>query len=473
MRALSLFCLALPVAAQITPSLELRLETPLTSFSSMAGDPFSAVVIRPLVNEGQLFVPAGSRVYGSVAEAKPVGAGLVRERASLSLNFEELELPSGLRSPIHARLILIDNARETVTQTGLIRGVLAANNPQNFTQGLWRIPSTRMLHRSLLGFTGLTGNIASRVAPGWSVGFMAARGMLTHMPEPEILIPSGTDFRLRLNQLPEFYVPTPETCCVVPDPVADLVSELDPFLDKPRGKPVVDILNVAFLGTREQLDAAFSGAAWLPAQPLTRATFAKAYKAYTTMSGYADAPVSLLQWRGEDPAAVYQKSFNTLSRRHHIRIFPAGEVQGRKLWVGAATHDIGISFEPKSFSFTHRIDLRIDRERAKVATDLTFSGCAEKLGYVERPHLRNANSTGAITDGRVLVLSLEACTPEFTSRFSPLPKVPGNHITRFSRRLLLETRNYLLRGNAYYFVFAVFRDHLLPSRHKKSNHPDD
>jgi hypothetical protein len=474
MRARSLLACLLPLAAQTPHLLEVRLETPLATFSARPGDPIQAVTTHPLRDGSSGYLPAGSRVYGSVAEVRSVGMGLIRERASLLLRFDEIELPSSVRVPLHARLAGIDNARESVTRTGLIRGVLAAQNPQNFTQGLWRRPNIRLFSRSALGVTGLSGKLASRFsfAPGLSAGLMAARGVLTHMPEPEISLPQGIDLKLRLQQFPETQEGPPPDCCIVPQAVRDRIEDLHPFLDKPKGKPVVDLLNIAFLGSRADLDAAFSSAGWLPAEPLTRATFAKAYKAYTTMSGYGSAPVSLLQWRGRAPSVVYQKSFNTLSQRHHVRVYPAGDVDGRKLWLGAATHDVGIGFDPASLSFTHRVDFRIDREREKVATDLLFPSCAEQLGYVPRPRLANLSAPAAITDGRILVLSLQPCSQSFHHPSTQRLQAPGGRLRRAARRILLETRNYLLRGNAYYFAIAFFRDHLLPSR-RKPLHPDN
>lgn len=61
-------------------------------------------------------------------------------------------------------------------------------------------------------------------------------------------------------------------------------------------------------------------------------------------------------------------------------------------------------------SFIHKIDPQIDRERAKVASGLLFSGRAGGLALVQRPNApagsQNATGDKLETDGRMVVLLL-------------------------------------------------------------------
>jgi hypothetical protein len=84
--------------------------------------------------------------------------------------------------------------------------------------------------------------------------------------------------------------------------------------------------------------------------------------------------------------------------------------QGKAVWVSAATHDIGIEFSQENRTFIHKIDGRIDRERAKVVNDFLLTGLVKGLALVERPAVpkqaRNATGDDIETDGAMAVLLL-------------------------------------------------------------------
>ncbi|HOK47414.1 MAG TPA: LssY C-terminal domain-containing protein, partial [Bryobacteraceae bacterium] len=72
---------------------------------------------------------------------------------------------------------------------------------------------------------------------------------------------------------------------------------------------------------------------------------------------------------------------------------------------------IGIEFSPEQRTFIHKIDSQIDRERAKVVSDLLFAGSVQALSLVERPEVpqlsQNATGDNLETDGRMAVLLLK------------------------------------------------------------------
>jgi hypothetical protein len=86
------------------------------------------------------------------------------------------------------------------------------------------------------------------------------------------------------------------------------------------------------------------------------------------------------------------------------------EFGGRPVFLGAATHDVGIFFSAQEKTFTHRIDSRIDLERDKIADDLTFAGAVEVRALVDRPQVPrsglNAAGDRVETDGAVIALVL-------------------------------------------------------------------
>jgi hypothetical protein len=417
-------------------------------------------VIRPLEGNGSILIPQGSIVYGTVQRKLPIGLGLRRDRAALQVLFDELETPDGKRFPLHATLDSIDNAREEVTPKGLIKGVVAASNPNQLVYGVWERPSASLFYRALIGLTGIGNKIwtgCSR-APLGAVALLAARCTIVRFPEPEIHSSPGTDMRLRVTLpaigLPQTpVIPVPEC----PRALAEWIERLPYAIERPNGKPAEDIINVALIGSESDVAQAFSGARWWTADPSTARSYGRVYGAFNAMRGYPTAPVSVLEYRGVAPDMVFEKSLDTITKRHHIRIWHAGSFEGQEVWLGAATHDVGIAFDARSFSFTHRIDANLDVERAKVETDLAFSGCARHVGTVGRPALSTSSGErGVMTDGKVDVMLLQPCSvPKSDDLWIPPP--PGTRVSRFTRRMLLEARNYLIRDNPYYWGYQLVR----------------
>lgn len=445
-----------------TPSLQVRLETHLTSHASRPGDSFAATVIAPYRFNGEIRIPAGAIVYGRVREARTVGVGLGRERASLLLAFDRYELPDGRVFPLRGFLRAIENAREDVARDGRIRGVLAASSPNGLVRGFWGRPSATLLTRSPVGLTGLSGRLWTEytMGPVGVAGLMAARMAVFRMPEPEIHLPPGAEMRVAVTSL------APDAPAFSPDPEGELSEAMAATMRTfesavtraPHRNPAADLINVAIRGTRHQIEAAFLSAGWYPAEPLTKRSFARSWSAFTKFHGYATAPVSRLYYRGVEPELVFQKSLNTISKRHHIRLWPAGEVDGIELWLGAATHDVGVAFEPSRVALTHRIDSRLDRERTKLVNDLLFTGCAEPVAYADRPALAESTLRRK-TDGRLAVITLyhDCEITSWTSSHDPAPRAPGSRASRLLRRVALETRSYLMRDNAYYWAIRALR----------------
>jgi hypothetical protein len=150
---------------------------------------------------------------------------------------------------------------------------------------------------------------------------------------------------------------------------------------------------------------------------------------------------------------------NTITKRHHIRIWRAGEFEGSEVWLGAATHDAGVGFHSESLTITHKIDPQTDREREKIVTDIGFTGCAESVSSVDRPNEAepasdHASGRDTLTDGRLAVIWLGPCSRPPASN-DPPELLPGTKTKRLARRFVLETRQYLLRDNLYYWAFRA------------------
>jgi hypothetical protein len=440
---------------------EVRLLTPLSSETSAPGSEFQSVVIAPYERDGRVLLPSGTILLGSILRRKSVGLGVLHERASLSLEFREYELPDGSRFPIEARVEQIENAREHVTSLGRIVGVLAADSPQSVLGGVWTHPSFALAQRSFLGLTGVSGRIwvSYSLGPVGAIALFAAHCALFPMPNPEIQLPAGAEMRLVIGNLPE---DAPEFAIAEPAVLAPGLAEglsSQPYaVNKVGGRPVSDIVNVAFAGSYDDLVKAFGAAGWREPVVLNARSFSRVYGAFTAKKGYAEQPASRLEYEGTEPGLVFEKSLNTVLKRHHVR-FWRREVDGQEVWLGAATHDIGMRFDRRGMRFTHRIQASIDIERSKIGNDLAFTGCVDAGAYVVRPSAARVivNGNGISTDGRLLVLQASDCdVPAGTGVSEPF-RPTGNLFTKTVRRMVLEGRQYVERANPIFLGYRAIQ----------------
>jgi len=394
-RSLGLICLLTApavLAAQSVASgagLQVRLSTKTGSLAP-AGERVEAVVVTPVADGESIVIPAGSGLIGCVTAATP---SKPEQRALLELEFFELALPDGRHMPFAARVTEVDNARETVDKEGRITGILESETlTARMDQGLDKLANR------FAKFAGI---------------LQAAKQAVLKKADPEITYGPGVELQLETTRALD--VPGDFSAAVAPVEPADALERLVDTLpfqttaEKPP-KPS-DLTNLMYIGTREQVEQAFSEAGWFKAETLNATSGLETVRAVVEDRGYKEAPMSTLLLEGQKPALVFQKQNNTFAKRHHLRIFERAETfEGRPVWVCAATHDIGIEFSPENRTFIHKIDSEIDRERAKVVADLLLTGRVQGLALVDRPDVpaESGNATGdkIFTDGRMAVLRL-------------------------------------------------------------------
>ena len=107
-------------------TLSIRLDVPVYSDRSRTGDPVSATVTYPLCTngeqiackEGELLIPPGTKVNGTVLFAQKAPDKYSRSR--LVLDFSNIVNKNQQRSPLYARVLNVDNARETVRNNEIL-----------------------------------------------------------------------------------------------------------------------------------------------------------------------------------------------------------------------------------------------------------------------------------------------------------------------------------------------------------------
>ena len=399
--------------ADLTPgrTLSIRLNGPVYSEHSRTGDPVEGTVTYPLCRngediackDGELVVAPGTRVQGTILFAQKAPNKYARPR--LVIDFANVLHPDGSRSPLYAHVIDVDNARETIRNNEIL--------------GIIQPHANRKASITLMA-VGMSNPIA-----GYTIkGFSAVYGLSIRR---EILFPAGTDLQVQIVR--------PSTLKqkaswsgwpVLPvDPALKAMIVAAPARVFSKDNKPSDVINLMFIGSRQQLEAAFKEAGWFEADSLSINSAMKTVQATFRGSGYTQAPVSLLTVDGKPPDMVFQKSLDTFAKRHHLRIFKqSGTYKGRDVWVGSATHDIAISTARKGTKWSHRIDPHIDREREWIETDLLYAGTATSYALVERPHIpkRTGNATGdeILTDGQISVVELGQTKPNLVTASTPV-----------------------------------------------------
>ena len=446
------------VAGERSQDMVIRLLTPIASYSP-AGTHFEAKVIGPVVRAGIDLLPSGSVISGKVTKSASVRFGVRRERAMLEVEFDECQLPDGTVIECDVALEGVDNAREKVSENR-IQGVLAASHPYSWLNGLWYRPGALLVSRSAFGLTGAGGEIYTHIAttPLGAVALIASEMLLYRLPNPEIELPAGTDLEVQAevrSDLP----PSPEKLVPLPAELSEWVAAQPEEVYRPDKSLAGDIIHLVFVGSREQVEQAFLAAGWTTVQPLTRRSFTHMYSAFLAMKADPTAPIAPLVYRGKTDSLSFQKTLNTVAKRHHIRIWPAS-VPGEdtQVWLAAATHDTTITLDERHLTLTHRIDKFVDRERSTVVNDLASAGCVAGIGLVPRPKAARLPGRGkpSVTDGDAAVLFLNECGGSQVAT-SDMQRLQRRRFTLAMRRFFLADRQYVWRENPYYWAYRASR----------------
>jgi hypothetical protein len=199
-------------------------------------------------------------------------------------------------------------------------------------------------------------------------------------------------------------------------------------------------------------------------------------------TAYPDAPMSTLLLNDAPADMSWQKGFNDISKRHHVRLWKQPQtVDGQEVWAGAATRDIEFTFMRGKSLVTHKIAAQVDQERDKVAEDIAFASCAEVMDWWDRvqiPHLlTNATGDRMITDGRLVVVRLKACEgpPNIATPVDgdTLPR-HGGRWQCFLRREIVCMRSDLIRGNVYWRSYESVRTLITAiAQHRRAQNSDE
>ena len=173
-----------------------------------------------------------------------------------------------------------------------------------------------------------------------------------------------------------------------------------------------DPLNVAIVGTEEDLVRAMHAAGWVPADPITFRTSVRIAVDSVFARPDDSAPVSDLYLFGRKQDLAFEKPVGDSPRqRHHVRFWrsPVSE-NDRPVWLGAATFDERVGLSHTTGEVTHHIGPDVDAERDLIARDLQAAARVQWSYEVHGFHKvlsgRNGGGDEWRTDGNLTVVDL-------------------------------------------------------------------
>jgi len=174
-----------------------------------------------------------------------------------------------------------------------------------------------------------------------------------------------------------------------------------------------DPLNVVIVGTGEEAISALAASGWSFTEAITADSVRRMVGAAIAEKSFLTAPVSSLHAFGRKQDVALQRGRSTIAQRNHMRLWLAPfRCEGRPVWVGQVSRDIGVKTTTKSPTLTtHVIDPVIDESREYLLHSLMHHDAVSQFAFVrgvgeatqESPR-HNLTGDPYITDGMRLVV---------------------------------------------------------------------
>ena len=349
------------VLADGTP-VALQLDETISSAHARVGDQLSFVVVRDVTVQGFTIIPAGSAASGSLARVH--GRRMLGIGGNLVIKLDSVQLANGEHVALRARKEVKGTSHTWRMAAGMaITSLIYMPAAPVFLL-------TRGDNCTALKSTEITAQVAGNTSLA-SINFPAATA-------------SASD----LNQVIEF---------------------LPPRILNGEGRQG-DMVNLLFIGRKQDLQAAFDNAGWIKTDHWKPMFVWHLIKQRTH---YAKLPMARFYLFGRtqdysfakpDPAAI-------VSRRHHVRIWKTdGEVDGSTIWAGAATHDVAIEIAKRGRFINHRIDPNVDSERDFIGANLSEIPVPAHESYLDGADpvftAQTASGETYFSDSKILLVDL-------------------------------------------------------------------
>lgn len=175
-----------------------------------------------------------------------------------------------------------------------------------------------------------------------------------------------------------------------------------------------DMVNFVIVGDQKDVQAALEAATWHAADTSNTNAVLSAIEQTYNSKDYLAMPMSTLFLFGRKQDFGYEMAepIAMVASRHHFRIWKAPfTCDGKEVWVGAGTHDIGFAKDKRNNNVTHKIDPAVDGERDNIGGSLQKANRVKTLTYYlpadPVQEARNATGDAYHSDGRLLIIRLQ------------------------------------------------------------------
>lgn len=151
-----------------------------------------------------------------------------------------------------------------------------------------------------------------------------------------------------------------------------------------RGTVHGDPLNLVVVGELDTLIDGFGGR-WDETEVISLASCWRTAKAFLLGLRYRYSPVSSLYYAGRCQDVAFQRARETINERLHLRLWITPlRFEGKPVWIGQISRDIGVRFTFKTWNLTtHKIDPNVDESRDYVIDDLMEAGRVSRVAFID------------------------------------------------------------------------------------------
>lgn len=181
-----------------------------------------------------------------------------------------------------------------------------------------------------------------------------------------------------------------------------------------------DPVNLAFMGSAEQIEQVLRRAGWTKADPVTLGSSWRIITSTLTRRSYDEAPVSpLFLFSRQQDFAYQQEVAGNPAQRHHVRFWRCPDdwllPGGRRVdWLAAGTFDTAVGLSLFTLQVTHRIDADTDIERDHIVQTVTAAEPRVRVDVIADfstgYHARNGGGDSIRTDGDLPIVDVRGVT---------------------------------------------------------------
>ncbi|MGE0485661.1 MAG: LssY C-terminal domain-containing protein [Gammaproteobacteria bacterium] len=150
------------------------------------------------------------------------------------------------------------------------------------------------------------------------------------------------------------------------------------------GEGLGDPLNVVLVGHRSEVLGALARGGWAFTHAINLRSIGRMVGAAISGTPYPVAPVSPLYLFGRAQDFALQRARRGIAQRNHMRLWLSPwDFEGRPVWVGQVSRDIGVKLTTRTPSLTtHVIDRQVDETREYVLQSLLVNRTVDRFGFV-------------------------------------------------------------------------------------------